>query len=131
MQLSEVNSKNMELIRDKEKLITNSINISNELNMMRDNLKNSTTIIEHNCKVNAIMKEEKEALAKSLRESEEKLSKINNGQKKLKVMMKYLKQENDDLNNKQNSLCETNKNLLGEKEECVKVTSLSRTCLSY
>lgn len=122
IQLNEVNSKNMELVKDKEKLITNSINISNELNMMRENLKNSTTIIEHNCKVNAIIKEEKEALMRSLRESEEKLAKINHGQKKLKMTMKYLKQENDDLNSKQNNLCETNKNLISEKDEFVRVS---------
>lgn len=112
----------MELVNDKEKLIANSIGISNELNMMRENLKNSTAIIEHNCKMNAILKNENEALEKSKRESEEKLVKIANGYKKFKMTIKYLKQENENLMSKQSGLNDTNKILLVEKEEFIKVT---------
>lgn len=122
MKISEVNSKNMELLSDKDKLIANSLTISNELNMMRENLKNSTTLIEHNCKVNSILKSEKEALDRALREGQEKLAKINSGHKKLKMTIKYLKQENDNLNSKQNSLNEACKNLAAEKDECIKVS---------
>lgn len=122
--LNEVNTKNMDLIHDKEKLITNSINLSNELNQMRENLKNSTTLIDHNCKVNNILKSEKDGMVERLRESEEKLTKINSGHKKLKMTIKYMKQENDELTSKQAGLNETNRNLQAEKDECLKVYNL-------
>lgn len=119
--LSERHEEIGKLTNEKEKLCVDLRQSRKELNDLRENFKSSSMFIENSCKINNILKDERDTLEKAAKEAEDRLRAAKNSHKKLKLSAKTLRDENQELNKKLNDLLKNNKSITTEKEDYIKV----------
>jgi predicted nucleic acid-binding Zn-ribbon protein len=103
--------------------------LSIELNDTKVRFQNSTSLIQHSCKANTLLKEEKDSLEKILQDSAIKLKNLKTECDEVKEKHSKLEGQHSELQSdydikikKLNEFQKLNEILSNEKEECIKVS---------
>lgn len=138
VKLGNQNKKILKLIEQKESIELELKQFQTELTDVKAKLKNSSVFIEHSCKANSLLKEEKDALDDLFKEIEAKLKvtkneyeKLNENYGKLEIGNNELKLEIEITNKKLNESKKMNELLFHEKEEHLKVFIKRYQSLAY
>lgn len=109
----------------------------NELSELRVKFENTTVFIQHSCKANSLLKEEKDSLDKILKDNAVKLEtlkksydELNEKYTNVNSQFTELTEENDLCNKKLNEIKNYNEIILKEKEDSLKVFNQTKSELN-